>query len=442
VAGLVWNPSDVGVSLGFRYPGAEQNITEPEVAIDPFHPETVLVFAIDQSARNQDPGLFSTNRGFRSVDGGRTWNDIGAMPLTDGGPAPDSGDPVVVFDAAGVAYFISLVDPADSSRHIYVYRSHNSGATWETPDIVHGPQEDPARQMCTSVDKEWIAPGLTPGELVVTYTGADYVCSTGGGGNPFGSLEPVGIRSIAMFFTRSTDEGKTWSPRTELWHGYGLGSIPLVTRDGRILVAFWATVASATNQCPSVVGAAVAAFGGGPFGAIVVASSEDQGVTWSYAQFDVCASDAYQASSLFPGLPAFASDSVTGTVYLAYPDYDREDGRTTLILRVSRDSGRTWSDGFDATPGVEAGLPALAGQNGSASFVFVTSGATGTETWVRRSLDEGSSWSQPFRLSSETADRAGGDYIGADMAGGRFVAVWADARDGPLEIRARVGSVT
>lgn len=436
--GLRWQPTDVGLSIGSGFEGPEANITEPEVAVNPLDPNNVLVFAIDQSARNVD-GSFATNRGFRSADGGLTWQDIGPMPLTSGGTAPDSGDPVVVFDDAGVAYFVSLVSPPGESRYIYVYRSRDGGVTWEPPDIVHQPEETRSLQMCMSVDKEWIAAGPSPGELVVTSTLAEYTCDASD--TPVGNLEPVGIRSISVFATRSTDEGRTWSPRAQVWSGYGLGSMPIVLDDGRIVVAFWATVASTTQACPSIVGAAVTAFGGGPFGAVVVASSDDHGASWTYVQHETCGSDTSTQGSFFPALPAFALDRDTGVLYLAYPNYVPDEERTTLLLRTSKDGGATWSQAIDMTPGLEAGLPALTAMSGTASLVYVTTGAQGTDTWIRRSWDDGKTWSEPMRLSSETADRAGGDYIGVDMAGNRLVAVWADARDGPLEIRARSGTV-
>ena len=436
--GLRWQPSDVGLSIGARFDGPEQNITEPEVAVNPLDPNNVLVFAIDQSARNVDDS-FATNRGFRSADGGRTWQDLGPMPLTPGGTAPDSGDPVVVFDEAGVAYFVSLVTPPGESRYIYLYRSRDGGVTWEQPDVVHLPEENRALQMCMSVDKEWITAGPNPGELVLTSTLAEYTCDATD--TPAGSLEPVGIQSISLFSTRSTDEGRTWSPRAEIWSGYGLGSMPVILEDGTIAVAFWATVAETSEACPSVVGAAVTAWGGGPFGAVVVASSKDLGATWTHVQHETCVSDASLEGSFFPSLPAFALDRDTNRLFLAYPNYRPDEERTTIELRTSKDGGYSWSQAIDMTPALEAGLPTLTASNGTASLVYVTMGAQGTDAWIRRSFDEGQTWSDPMRLSSETADRAGGDYIGVDMAGNRLVAVWADARDGPLEIRSRSGVV-
>jgi len=94
------------------------------LAVDPTDPNTVLVAAKDWRAGTKQVWHY------RSTDGGTTWADSSLTGL----PAdlPNQSDPVVIYDADGVAYtsIIGYNDSDFTRGGLYVARSTDNGATW------------------------------------------------------------------------------------------------------------------------------------------------------------------------------------------------------------------------------------------------------------------------------------------------------------------------
>jgi hypothetical protein len=450
-----WDRSDVRVSdPRSQFRGSEKNLYEPTIAIDPTNPKRMLAFAIDLSTENVDPDVYSTNQAFRSTDGGRTWTDMGGMRWDRGITGLDGGDPGVFIDKAGTAYFVGLVDPPDEFRYIYVWRSTNAGKTWSKPIAAVKPLRDETADVCTSEDKEWISPGRRTGELLLTYTGAMFSCSTQESLAPFGAGDlalVVPTSDLGIYFKRSRDGARTWSEAQKIWDGYALGAVPKVGRDGTLYVAFWASALASTVPCPTQ--GAILPFHGGAFGTIVVATSKDDGRTWSYFQHDVC--NVVVASFVKPGeyaggnfLPALAVDRTTNIAYVAYPTYRPFENRFTIELIASDDGGATWSDPVEVSrPPTEGHLPALYADQGVVRLVYVINRSDGTgDTMYTQSVDGGVTWSAPFVLSTQSAqledDPDIGDYFTLVVAAGRIATIWTDARNGsPTEIWSRVGTI-
>ncbi len=458
-----WSPTDVRVSDDSElFPGPFRSVREPSVAIDPASPDRMLAVAMDMSTLNLDPNQYGTNRTYRSIDGGQTWSDLGPVKYTDdpGEVATYSRDPVVTFGQDGTAFLASLATfPDERTDGIYVHRSHDAGATWELPSLAVAETIDTENNICTGTDKEWLSTDPTTGRLYLAYTLLTQACSSLD--DPFGLAAIAGISDISIFLTTSDDAGQTWSEPHRVWSGYALGAMPRVTPDGTILIAFWSTVELPQGPCATAIGALPARAGGDAFAAIVIARSTDGGQTWAHHLEGTCGTEPelLKPGSFIGGaiLPAISVDPTTGTSFVAWPAYSVLTQRFAIKVVTSADEGATWSAPTEITVGDDhAMMPAVFADGGEAHIAFLSvtpdpaqlvlgpAGATG-DTYVVRTSDA-ATWSEPLKLSSEPADYSAyadvGDYIGIDAAGGRIVAMWADARAGDrTEIWARVGSV-
>ena len=107
---------------------------ETSVAINPTNLNNLLTTQNDYRTLSR--------QGFgASVDGGKDWYDAELPPLSV--PNADildaSGDPVSVFDRAGVAYSSSIdFNRTDDENGITVQRSTNGGFTWTRPCVPIG----------------------------------------------------------------------------------------------------------------------------------------------------------------------------------------------------------------------------------------------------------------------------------------------------------------
>lgn len=82
---------------------------------------------------------WGTSGFYASTDGGRTWYDgITPFPsLPSGDNLDGGGDPVVVFDSSGVAYYAQInFNRTDDTSGVWVNRSTNGGFTWSRPCVA------------------------------------------------------------------------------------------------------------------------------------------------------------------------------------------------------------------------------------------------------------------------------------------------------------------
>jgi subtilisin-like proprotein convertase family protein len=148
----------------------------------------------------------------RSTDSGATFTDNGALPNSAQG---DAGDPVLArSNSSGTAILATL--GFNSAAVLQMFRTLNDGATYLAPVDGDGGG--------TSNDKEWVASdnfaGSGQGNFYLYYR--DF----GGGGG--------------MSFTRSTDDGATWSARQILAGNSGQGAWVTVGANHAVY-AFWLT---------------------------------------------------------------------------------------------------------------------------------------------------------------------------------------------------------
>lgn len=286
--------------------------TEPGVAVNPQNPqEVVAVFQyIAQAAY--------------STDAGRTWK------LASGVPAANyamSGDVSTVFDNKGHALicYISF-DKLGTMNYwahgatrngIFVRRSLDGGANWE-PEL-----------------RTVVAEPSQPG---IPFEDKPYLVADTGRRSPYAGNLYIGwtrwtLTDSRMLFSRSTDDGVTWSAAIEIAQLRGLprddngaleGFDGAVGPDGT-LYAVWAV----TDH-------------------IVFTESHDGGKIFSRTREIVSTAPTMfdlEGMERANGFPQIALDPrgghKGGPIYVTWSDY--RNGDVDVFCIVSKDHGRTWS---------------------------------------------------------------------------------------------------
>src|SRR6202007_2388404 len=146
------------------------------------------------------------------------------------------------FGRDGTLYFLALVyDFSFANRTpsgVAVASSHDGGATWGTPVMVH---YESANNFFN--DKPWIAAGAG-GDVYVTWTHFNQ----GPHGASYNSSHIVG--------SVSHDHGKTWSEMLDVSdaaHPFDQGSSPAYAPDGTLYVAYEGNQASDVTKDQTVV---------------------------------------------------------------------------------------------------------------------------------------------------------------------------------------------
>jgi hypothetical protein len=338
---------------------------EPSIAINEKNPKVILAGSILNSVH-------------RSEDGGETWT---TTQLSS--PFGVYGDPVCHSDAAGNFYYAHLSDPDGKGwaspkllDRIVIEKSTDGGKSFVSShtEVAHPKDQD----------KHWLASNPVTGQLYCTWTEFDlyeskketdhsrimFSTSTDAGDSwskplaiselegdcldddmttegavptvgPDGQVYVAWAYNSKIYFDRSMDQGKTWLKR-DITVGEQVGgwsiSIPGVGRcngmpvtecdqsngkyRGTIYVN-WADQRNGTNDTD-----------------IWVARSTDQGNTWS-APVRVN-QDKTKTHQFFSWMNI---DRATGKIYIVYYDRSRfTNNQTDVVLAVSSDGGRTWSN--------------------------------------------------------------------------------------------------
>jgi len=283
------------------------NWTEPSVAVNPLRPnQVVVVFQFTAQASYSD-------------DGGLTWH------LAEAVSPPQfrmSGDVSTVFDNKGnvVLGFIAF-DKLGTFNYwghgatrngIFIKRSLDGGHTWE-PDL-RAVSAQPSAPNVPFEDKPY---------FVADTSKSPYA------GNLYVGWTRWTLTDSRMMFSRSTDDGVSWSDPMEISPVRGLprddngaleGFDGAVAPDGT-LYAVWAL-----NDH------------------IVFTSSRDGGKTFS-SPTDIVATAptmfAVEGMDRANGFPQIAADARNGSIYVTWSDY--RHGDLDVFCIVSANRGRTWS---------------------------------------------------------------------------------------------------
>ena len=337
--------------------------------------------------------------------------------------------------------------------------SADNGATW-----------GPAAPLCACKGKGQFDPIIE----VVPDTGAVYA---------------LFMIEFNVVFTKSLDHGRTWSAPVPTWGNVAWNDKPVlaVSHDGRDLYASWngptggdPWVAQshdygATWTQTKVINSKTLLLrlrcrgrarrhrlllrerprlhrlGQGRQGQrsdrAHVFVSRDNGATWQ----------DHLVATVQPGIPCLADGCTTdfyvghtalsvdgsGNVVVLYDGATTDGGLQQIWTRHSTDHGMTWSSPvLLSTTGEQAGTPAaVATGNGDVRiWYYQTSGGGNVDAWnvwYRRSTDDGTTWSDPLRISDATS---GAPYKTADgfaeiygdygeiaiTSAGKSIAIWGE----------------
>lgn len=351
----------------------------------------------------------STNLGFAtSKDGGRTWRKGFLPSLTKAsvppGPSDRASDPVVAYSVKHGMWLISgLAIQNGVATRLTIQRSRDA-LSWSAPvDAALAPAAGLA------YDKQWLT---CDNESASPYRGRCYLGYT----DLRGSEEIFALQ-------RSDDGGLTWSaPLTYPIHFVGV--IPVVQRDGKLVLSSWA---------PRVPG-------------IAALVSTDGGLTLSSP---VTISDLQTRDPKpFRAPPLVAAElDAQGGVLVTWQDCRFRPGCTENDVVLTRsDDGVTWSPVRRVTSGRNAVMPTLGidPSNGRIAVLYYALYPNGVDAELVTSAD-GVRWSAPQLLNARrmslgwmpqtTLGRMLADYIAVTWSRGRPLAVYAHAsppRNGKL----------
>jgi hypothetical protein len=445
-ASTTWAATDVRLNDPTKtYGGEAWGVREPVIAVDPTDPDVIVAAAIDQNYSNtHDLGSWAGGiQVYRSIDGGASWTD-GALLRGSEDPAWHSGDPTIVFGKDGTLWLGMLADktghndgPLGTAYYseqggVYVYRSDDAGLTWSAPARAVVRSIDLEGKQCAAPDKEHLAVDPVTGELIIAFTMFHNDCPREYVAQNLTTL--TAAEDIEIAIVRSKDRGVTWSAPQRIWHGYALGAQPAFGPDGTIYVSFTSAEPISAGAAPYALGSVVEHRPDKL--QLIVASSRDNGYTWTYVRREMADPDFHPSQSPFAiggvRVPTISVDAATGRAYIAWASMGLQ-GTFHISAMSSTNAGQTWSEPVEVSTLTDSFMPALYANAGVAYVTFMNTPDLGASYQVYRaeSRDGGASWStaQPLSLApSQPGDLS--DYMWIGGAGSRIAAVWTDMRDG------------
>jgi len=280
---------------------------EPSICINPKNTNQIVAGA------NTDIYYFSN-------DGGLTWSE-GILSSSFG----VWGDPVIIVDTTGAFYYFHLSVPSwpEWLDRIVCQKSLNGGQNWSDGSFMglNGSKDQ---------DKEWAVVDRSNNYIYSCWTQFDV----------YGSTNP--LDSSVILFSRSTDNGETWSASKRINSVAGNcldedntveGAVPVVGPNGEIYTS-WAG--------PSRTGEPRLFF----------TRSLDGGLSWPDTNiivgdmpggWDFAIPDIYRAN----GMPVTCCDlshgPFHGTIYINWSDQRNGQDDTDVWIVKSTDGGLTWS---------------------------------------------------------------------------------------------------
>jgi hypothetical protein len=281
---------------------------EPSIFINPKNPKNIVAGSI-------------INYAHHSFDGGKTWK---TQKLKS--PLGVWGDPCITADKNGHFYYFHLSDPDGTNwlskkvlDQMVVQKSVDGGKTWSSGTGI-GKHPYPKQQ-----DKEWATVNPFNNDIYLTWTEFD----------KYGSRHKK--HKSRILFSKSTDEGQTWSETSILSELEGdaiddnntvEGAVPAVGTNGDIFVSW------SFNYH------------------IYFDRSSDNGQTW--LKKDIVVSNQIggwefdvPGFTRVNGMPITCVDlsnsKYKGTIYINFADQRNGADNTDIFLVKSVDNGQTWT---------------------------------------------------------------------------------------------------
>jgi hypothetical protein len=402
VDGLPDGESLIGGLPGTNVQVNQDTSTEPqnETSIEADPSNSQILVGMWNDYFNVNPGQNTVIGYGWTSDGGQTWQsgrvDFSTLPADQ-----STGDPAVAADSTGI-FYMAILAYSGSANGILVSRSLDSGATWQEPV-----------RLDNGGDKEYITTDLSNDNVYVVW-------------------ENVSINGQTIYFSKSTDQGVTYTARQPISGpaSTGNGAYPVVGPNGEIYV-IW------TN------------FGN----TIYFDRSLDEGNTWLSTDRIVSNTiDAprspLQGGFRNPQIPALAVDATAGPfsdrIYAVWGD-ERFSGDPDIAISYSDDKGDTWSAPMRVNDDV-------IGNDADQFFAWVEVDANGHvhvtyldrrddpdgllfAMYLSTSTDGGVTFGPSIRVSDGIYGPTGfgflGDYTGSAITGdNRIVPLWPDGRFG------------
>lgn len=367
---------------------------EPKVDVNPTNSQNIIgVYQQDRWSGGGSDGevaAFTTNGGANWTLSWPTFTHCEGGNAANNGDFERASDPWISFSPNGVAYFSALAFnySYNSASSVEVAKSTDGGKTWSKPAQLILLNE--------LQDKESVTADPTNSSY------AYVVWDNAGTGNQ-------------IYFSRTTDGGKTWSKGTEIYGGATINNIILVLPSGELLDTF----SNLDNGDLSYI------------------TSTNHGASWDTTVHNVGYMDAFgvtdpgdgQAVRSGAGLASVAVDEKTGYIYAAWEDA-RFHSVEAIAFSMSTDGGKTWSTPIQVNKSpsdVQAFTPTVqVDANGVVAvsyydFRHYKSGdsTTPTNLWIVECSSNcgssSSSWTEK-RVSAtfnmRNAPNAGGEFLG------------------------------
>ncbi len=354
---------------------------------------------------------------YTSTDAGYNWSKVN--PTSTSGVW---GDPCIIVDTNGAYYFFHLSNPQSGGwiDRIVCQKKDDINASWNDGSYMG---LNPPKQQ----DKEWAVVDTRNNNIYVTWTQFD----------DYGNTDTNFKSNI--HFSRSFDEGDTWSPALKINEVSGdcedgdnttEGAVPAVGPNGEIYVA-WA----------------------GPAG-LVFDRSYDEGTTW--LDHDIFIADIpggwdYAISGIMRcnGMPITKCDlsggDNHGTIYVNWSDQRNGTDDTDVWLVKSTDGGDTWTTPKrvnDDPPGKQQFFTwmDIDQTNGHLYFVFYDRRNyfdENTDVYMALSKDGGETLIN-FKVSDSPflpwSSIFFGDYTNVSAHDNIIRPIWARLQDGDLSV--------
>ena len=349
---------------------------------------------------------------YSSTDGGFTWSE-NRLSSTFG----VWGDPCVIFDALGNAYYGHLSNPGAPGYwidRIVVQKSTDGGQSWNAGAAIGF--NPPRRQQ----DKDWFAADMTNSpfrnNIYAAWTQFD----------AYGSTTPSD--SSRILFSRSTDHGQTWSAPVRVSDVAGNcvdsdstveGAVPAVGPGGEVYLSWAGPLGIMFDKSTD---------GGQTFGSDVFVTSQPGG-------WDFNVSGIYRTN----GMPVTSCDAGTsphrGNIYIQWSDQRNGVDNTDIFFIRSTDGGHSWGTVKKVNDDTSRAQQFFSWMtvdqsNGNIYVMFYDRRNTGgdtTDVYIAKSADGGESFDN-FKLTDSSfvprSDVFFGDYTNIVAQNGKVYPMW------------------